>query len=185
MNGLHMGGEARVPNTNASRNGPAVFAELNLPFTRELETTLAARWDRYSDVGSKLSPQLRIRYTPTKELLFRGSIGKGFRAPSLWDLNSPPAFGNTANAVVDPGCPAALIADEDARCVDTQLNVRNIASTDLKPETSTQWSVGFVLEPIPSHSIAVDYWRIEKKDAIGSITWDPILGNANNRTLSN
>ena len=60
--------------------------------------------------------------------VFRGTWGRGFRAPSLWDLHSPPAFGNTANAVTDPGCPAALIADEDARCVDTQLNVRNISA---------------------------------------------------------
>jgi iron complex outermembrane receptor protein len=183
--GLHIGGEGTVPNTNASRNVTAVFAELSLPFTRELEATLAARWDRYSDVGSKLSPQMRVRYAPSKDLLFRGSIGKGFRAPSLWDLNSPPAFGNSANALVDPGCPPALLADEDARCVDTQLNVRNISSPDLKPETSTQWSVGFVLEPVQNASIAVDYWNIEKKDAIGTITADAILANPNDLTLYN
>ncbi len=183
--GLHIGGEGTVPDTNASRNVAAVFAELNLPVTKDLEVTGAARWDHYSDVGSKANPQIRARYTALREVLLRASAGKGFRVPSLWDLHSPPAFGNTANAVTDPGCPAALLADEDARCVDTQLNVRNIASTNLKPETSTQWSVGFVLEPIPSHSLALDYWRIEKKDAIGSITADAILGNASDRTLYN
>ena len=183
--GLHIGGEGTVPDTNASRNVSAVFAEMELPITRELEVTGAVRFDHYSDVGSKGSPQVRARYSPSRELLFRASAGKGFRAPSLWDLHSPPAFGNSANAVTDPGCPANLIADEDARCVDTQLNVRNVASTNLKPETSTQWSAGFVLEPVQGASFALDYWRIEKKDAIGTITADAILANPNDLTLYN
>ena len=183
--GLHIGGEGTVPDTDASRNVSAVFAELELPFTRELEVTGAVRFDHYSDVGSKGSPQIRARWAPSREFLVRASAGKGFRAPSLWDLHSPPAFGNSANAVTDPGCPANLIADEDARCVDTQLNVRNIASTNLKPETSSQWSAGFVFEPTQGASFALDYWRIEKKDAIGTITADTILANPNDLTLYN
>jgi iron complex outermembrane receptor protein len=183
--GLHIGGEGTVPDTSASRNVGAVFTELSLPLTRQLEITGAVRWDHYSDVGSKGSPQIRARWNPTQQILVRASAGKGFRAPSLWDLHSPPAFGNTANAVVDPGCPAALIADEDPRCVDTQLNVRNLASPNLKPETSTQWSLGVVLEPIQAISLGVDYWRIEKKDAIGTITADAILANPDDLTLYN
>jgi iron complex outermembrane recepter protein len=183
--GLHIGGEGTVPNTDASRNVSAIFGEINLPVTRQVEVTGAVRWDHYSDVGSKASPQVRARWNPSRELLLRASAGKGFRAPSLWDLHSPPAFGNTANAVTDPGCPAGLIADEDARCVDTQLNVRNVASTNLKPETSTQWSTGFVFEPTQGTSLGLDYWRIEKKDAIGTITADAILANPNDLTLYN
>jgi iron complex outermembrane receptor protein len=183
--GLNIGGEGTVPHTNASRNVAALFAELSLPVLKEVEITGAARWDHYSDVGSKLSPQARVRYNPTREVLLRASAGKGFRAPSLWDLNSPPAFGNSANALTDPGCPPQLIADEDARCVDTQLNVRNIASPNLKPETSTQWGAGIVFEPNAATSIALDYWSIEKKDAIGSVTADAILANPNDLTFYN
>jgi iron complex outermembrane recepter protein len=183
--GLNIGGEGTVPHTTASRNVSALFAELSLPVMRNLEITGAARWDHYSDVGSKLSPQVRARYNPVQAVLLRASAGKGFRAPSLWDLNSPPAFGNSANALTDPGCPANLLADGDARCVDTQLNVRNIASPNLKPETSTQWSTGIVFEPTTTMSFALDYWNIEKKDAIGSVTADAILANPNDLTLYN
>ena len=120
--GLHVGGEGTVPHTSASRNVSAVFAELNAPIVRNVELSAAVRYDHYSDVGSKLSPRLSGRWTITPAFLVRASAAKGFRAPSLWDLHSAPAFGNTANAVNDPGCPAALVADEDARCVGTQLN---------------------------------------------------------------
>jgi iron complex outermembrane receptor protein len=150
-----------------------------------VELTAAARYDHYSDVGSKLSPRLSGRWTVTPAFLLRASAAKGFRAPSLWDLHSPMAFGNTANAVNDPGCPTALIADEDARCVGTQLNVRNISSPNLKPETSTQWSAGFVAEPLRSVSVSVDYWRIEKKDQIGTVLADAILADPNDLTLYN
>ena len=163
----------------------AVFAEVVLPVSKELEVSGAVRWDHYSDVGSKGSPQVRVRYSPSRELLLRASAGKGFRAPSLWDLHSPPAFGNSANSLTDPGCPADLLADGDARCVDTQLNVRNVASANLKPETSTQWSAGILLEPVQGASLGLDYWRIEKKDAIGSVTADAILANPDDLTLYN
>ena len=184
-NGQDIGGEGTVPHTEASRNVGAVFVELSMPFTKELEVTAAARWDHYSDVGSKGTPQIRARYHPAKEWLLRASAGKGFRAPSLWDLHSPASFGNSANALRDPGCPAGLLADEDPRCVDTQLNIRNIASSNLKPETSTQWSTGFLWEPLASTSFAIDYWNIKKKDAIGSITADTILANPDDLTLYN
>ncbi|HUL95149.1 MAG TPA: TonB-dependent receptor [Usitatibacter sp.] len=184
-NGQDIGGEGTVPHTEASRNVGAVFAEVNMPFTKELEVTAAARWDHYSDVGSKGTPQVRARWQPMKDLLVRASAGKGFRAPSLWDLHSPPSFGNSANSLNDPGCPADLIAEEDARCVGTQLNVRNIASANLKPETSTQWSAGFVWEPTNRSSVGIDYWSIEKKDTIGSVTADTILANPDDLTLYN
>jgi iron complex outermembrane recepter protein len=63
--------------------------------------------------------------------------------------------------------------------------VRNIASPNLKPETSTQWSAGFVFEPTPRTSLALDYWNIEKKDTIGSVTADAILADPSNLTLYN
>jgi iron complex outermembrane receptor protein len=183
--GLHVGGEGTVPHTQASRNVYAVFAELLVPVVRNVEVTAAVRYDHYSDVGSKLSPRLSGRWTVSPTFLLRASAARGFRAPSLWDLHSPLAFGNTANAVNDPGCPAGLIADEDARCVGTQLNVRNISSPNLKPETSKQWSAGFVVEPFTAASIAVDYWRIEKKDQIGTVLADAILANPDDLTLYN
>ena len=53
--GKHIGGEGTVPATSASRTLSAVFAELNMPFAKGWEATLAARQDSYSDFGSSLS----------------------------------------------------------------------------------------------------------------------------------
>jgi iron complex outermembrane receptor protein len=43
--------------------------------------------------------------------------------------------------------------------------VRN--NPDLKPETSRSATVGFVLEPVKGTSLALDYFRIERKNEIG------------------
>ncbi|HEX2011185.1 MAG TPA: TonB-dependent receptor [Roseateles sp.] len=172
--GLHIGGEGTVPRTSASRKIYAVFSELSLPFAKGIEATLAARYDKYSDFGSSFNPRAAIRYTPSKAWLLRASAGTGFRAPTLWDVNSPTAFTNTANSLVDPDCPPG--SANDPRC-ETQFNVRLSSDPNLKPEKSRQFAFGTVFEPTRDVSVAIDYWYIQKRDQIGVIGGDAIMSD--------
>ena len=47
---------------NGSRTIQAVFAEVIMPVSKDLEVQLAARFDHYSDVGSTTNPKLALRY---------------------------------------------------------------------------------------------------------------------------
>jgi iron complex outermembrane receptor protein len=172
--GLHVGGEGSVPTTTASRNIYAVFSELSMPFSKGIEATLAARYDRYSDFGGSFNPMARIRIQPSKELLLRASAGTGFRAPTLWDVNSPVANTNTADAQTDWDCPAGQA--NNPRCL-TQFNVQLSSDPNLKPEKSRQFTVGMVFEPTRNFTVALDYWNIEKKDTIGVISGDTLMGD--------
>ena len=172
--GAHIGGEGSVPATSASRKVYAVFSELALPFVKGLELTAAARYDKYSDFGSSFNPGLKLRFQPAKELMFRASAGTGFRAPTLWDVNSPTSNTNTADVQVDPDCPAGHA--DDPRC-ETQFNVRLTSDKGLKPEKSRQFSLGVVAEPLPALSVAVDYWSIRKTDQIGVISGDQLMSD--------
>lgn len=173
--GLHIGGEGSVPATQASRNAYAVFGELVMPFAKGMEATLAARYDRYSDFGSTFNPRGALRWQPSKALALRASVGTGFRAPTLWDVNAPPAFTNTANSLNDPDCP--VVSDPlPARCA-TQFTVRNSSDANLKPEKSRQWAIGMVTDPLPWLTATLDYWQIAKKDQIGQITGDAIMSS--------
>ncbi|KQW51340.1 MULTISPECIES: TonB-dependent siderophore receptor [unclassified Roseateles] len=173
--GLHIGGEGTVPNTTASRSIYAVFGEVAMPFAKGWEATVAARYDHYSDFGSTFNPRAALRFQPSKAVLLRASMGTGFRAPTLWDVNSPTAFTNTANSLVDPQCPPGQAGDP--RC-ETQFNVRLSSDPTLKPEKSRQYAVGAVFEPVRDLSIALDYWHIQKKDQIGVIGGDAIMADA-------
>ncbi len=170
--GSHIGGEGSVPATNASRNVYAVFSELSMPFAKGLELTAAARYDRYSDFGGSFNPRVALRYQPSKEWLLRASAGTGFRAPTLWDVNSPVANTNTADPQVDPDCPPGKA--DDPKC-NTQFNVRLSSDPNLKPEKSRQFAFGMVFEPTRNLSIALDYWNIQKRDQIGVISGDTLM----------
>jgi iron complex outermembrane receptor protein len=170
--GLHIGGEGTVPATQASRNVAALFGEWSLPFAKGWEATLAARADHYSDFGTSVNPRASLRWQPNRTVLLRASAGTGFRAPSLWDVNAPPSFSNTANSLVDPNCPAGKAGDP--RC-ETQFNVRNASTPGLKPEKSKQFALGMVLDPQPWLSLGLDYWHISKSDQIGTIGGDALM----------
>ncbi|MFG6464665.1 TonB-dependent receptor plug domain-containing protein [Roseateles sp. DXS20W] len=170
--GSHIGGEGSVPATSASRNISAIYSELSIPFAKGWEAAVAARYDKYSDFGGSFNPRVALRFQPSKEMLFRASAGTGFRAPTLWDVNSPVSNTNTADPQVDPDCPAGF--KDDPRC-NTQFNVRLSSDKNLKPEKSRQFAFGAVFEPIRELSIAVDYWNIQKKDQIGVISGDTLM----------
>jgi iron complex outermembrane recepter protein len=147
------------------RNVWAVFGELSVPFVKSVEATVAVRFDDYQGVGSSTTPKLGLRWTPTKELLFRASAGQGFRAPSLADLYSPKTTGVSVPGLNDPiRCP---ITGSSADC-GTQFPVTNAGNPQLKSEKSNNYTLGFVFEPTPTFSVAVDAFRIELKNTISN-----------------
>ena len=170
--GSHIGGEGSVPATMASRNISAIYSELSIPFAKGWEAAVAARYDKYSDFGGSFNPRVALRFQPSKEMLFRASAGTGFRAPTLWDVNSPVSNTNTADPQVDPDCPAGKA---DSPLCNTQFNVQLSSDKNLKPEKSRQFAFGAVFEPIRDISVAVDYWNIMKKDQIGVISGDTLM----------
>jgi iron complex outermembrane receptor protein len=186
---------------NAKRMTGAAFAEVNVPITKTFEVTGAARVDKYEDFDAHVSPKLAFRWEASKGLLVRGTVESGFRAPNLTESAQSSKFGFD-NGVVDPRrCPQALALAQDLRARAEALgandpnavlfnaradtvegnecaagvfsNIRN--NPDLKPETSRSATLGLVFEPVKGYNIALDYWRIERKDEIGLKSTDDLL----------
>lgn len=178
---------------DASRSTQAVFSEINLPVTSQLEVVGAARVDKFPGFKTHASPKVAARFEATPALLFRATYEGGFRAPNLTESaqSSKFAFDNSVNdpkrcsqarrLADDLRAAAAALPDSDpnqalqlARADTVQSNecsggvasiVRN--NPNLKPETTHSATVGFVLEPVKGSSLSLDYWRIERKDEIG------------------
>ena len=165
-----------LPSMNASRNIGAVFAEANVPLAKGLEANLAIRFDHYSDTGSTTNPKLSVRWQPVPALLFRGSVGSGFRAPSLESLYLPAIYGNS-RPLKDP-----------ARCDTTKLQAdceaafafQRGGNPALQSETSSQWGVGTVWSPTPSLTLGVDYYDVVVRNLINGIAPDAVLSNCPN-----
>jgi iron complex outermembrane receptor protein len=164
------GGEA----TSYSRKIHAVYGELLLPLTKQIEAQLSARYDHYDVVGGAASPKVGLTYMPTKTMLFRASAGRGFRAPSMTDLYRPTQTSATATLPDPVYC--ATVDNNYADCANN-WETHRYSNPNLKPERSRQFSVGMVLQPSKQVSMSLDYWNIKRTDLISEIGDDVILAN--------
>jgi iron complex outermembrane recepter protein len=160
------------------RDIQAVFAEVAVPIIKGMEATLAVRNDHYSDFGNTTNPKVSLKWTPIEQVLVRGSYNTGFRAPSFFQLygaeGDSPVPGNIADPVL---CPKGNVAGADLSVCAIRPNARQGGNKDLKPETSKQWTVGFVASPTSWLSFSADLWEIRRNNLIYELTPQQVLAN--------
>ena len=162
------------PNTlnEGSRNVSAFFTELNVPLLKNLDVTGAFRYDRYSDFGHTTNPKFSFTYRPTDAVLLRGSYSKGFRAPSLYEINAANTYTNAGDTMDDPvNCPGGtpIPGKSAAANCGQQFQVLNGGNKQLSPERSKNGTFGIVLEPVKDLSITADYWSIRLTQQISNL----------------
>jgi iron complex outermembrane receptor protein len=160
--------------TSDSRRVMALYSEVLVPFAKQWEAQLSARYDHYQEVGGAASPKIGLSYRPTDSLLLRASAGRGFRAPSLNELHRPTVYSSTATLPDPVYC--ATVENNYADCADN-WDTRRYSNASLKPERSRQFSLGAVLAASRHVSASLDYWNIKRTDLISEIGDDIILGN--------
>jgi iron complex outermembrane receptor protein len=139
-----------VPEVSEERSVTSLFGELVVPIVKSLEGNIGLRYDDYDDVGSSTTYKVSARWTPVSWAVVRGSVGSGFRAPTLTDLYQPQSLG-TSEQFTDP-----LTGQ-------TSLQVNNLSGGNpaLEPEESDQLTLGLVLQPMPQLSASIDWFRIK------------------------
>jgi iron complex outermembrane receptor protein len=158
-----------------SRSVQSAFVEAIVPVVQSVEAQLAARYDHYGDFGDTTNPKIALRWQPMKTLLLRGSWGTGFRAPTLYDLFTPQQQGGVTGLPFDDPvrCPVTH-SPQDCSAFYPTLTGGN---PQLQPETSEQVNAGIVVEPLRGLSLAVDYWKINKNQYIGTINGVTVFAN--------
>ncbi len=137
------------------RTFEALYTELSLPVVaKKLELQLASRYDHFSDFGSTVNPKFGFLYHASRDLLFRGSVGTGFRAPLLSELyagpsNASPTFIDHVACAAHPGSPY---------CDSQQYTVYGGSNPNLKQETSIAYNLGTIYEPTKELSFGVDFF---------------------------
>jgi len=148
-----------------------VYAELVVPlaqdvaFARSLDLNGAIRYADYSSAGGQTTWKVGGVWEPVDWLRFRVTRSRDIRAPAIYELFSPGSFTNTALTV--NGITAVIPQN------------RTVGNPDLRPEKADTLTIGAVLQPaaIPSLRFSVDYYKIDIKDAIDSLSAANI-GNA-------
>lgn len=165
------------------------YGELVLPFTKQIEVTGALRYDQIGKVTDTMSGtainkneadttyKLSARFQPASTFVVRGSVGTGFKAPSMLDIGKPRGdFGVTGDRYA---CPFTAPDPLAATCQPglSQVNVFTQGNPALKPEKSKQASIGFVFEPTTSFSVGLDWWQVKIDDLVTNLTEQQIFAN--------
>jgi iron complex outermembrane receptor protein len=135
-----------------SRKDDAVYIDLAGSPIANLKLDAAARYEKFSDFGSAKVAKLTGRYDFTPDVALRGTISNGFRAPTMAEQ-----YYSATN--VSPTSAFVQLAPNSAGAALVGIN-------GLKPERSTNYSVGMVLKPMPKMTFTTDVYVINIRDRI-------------------
>ena len=164
-----------------SRNVKSAFFELDAPLLKdtplikELDINGSGRYDDYSTGQSHFSPKVGAMLTPGgwfDWLTMRGTWSQGFRIPSFAESNSLPSTGYvTVNA------PASFQTahGNNGYGQGYALGLTTVGTPGLQPETSTNFTGGFVVKATSHIQLSVDYYRITKNKVIAPADYTPAV----------
>ncbi|WCT73791.1 TonB-dependent receptor [Sphingomonas naphthae] len=134
------------------------------PLGRSLDINGAVRVADYSSVGRQTTWKAGATYEPIRGIRLRGTASLDIRAPALFELFSPGSVANNTVSVRNP-------ANGISYSANIPVNISR-GNADLNAERSHTYTGGIVLEPAfaPGLSLSVDYYDIEVKDAITTLT---------------
>ena len=147
----------RPDDANALTRGVyGLYAGVEHQLTPQFQWGATARGEHYSDFGTTWTGKLSLRYDFTPVIGLRATASSGYRAPSLGqaDLSST----QTTFVNSEPFDVRNFPVDHPA--------ARALGATSLKPEKSTNYSAGIVLQPGPATSLTVDAYQIAIRDRI-------------------
>lgn len=139
-----------------SRTNIGVYGDAETNLSENVLANVAARFENYSDFGSKATGKVALRYQPDKKIVFRGAASTGFRAPGLQQSY----YSHTTTAIQN----GVLI--EIGNFPVTNRASRIFGARDLKPESSVNLSTGLAWSPTNNLNITLDYYHIIINDRI-------------------
>lgn len=160
-------GQGSSVNTLGSQDSYYGYGELSLPiigsgqnvaFVHRLSANVAGRYERYPGIGSVFTPKVGVSWELTSDFAIKGSWGKSFRAPSMYQQYQPQAvylYPSTLLGAtnVPPTAGALLIVG---------------GNPDLKPERATTWSATLDIHPrdIKGLSLQFSYFDVAYRDRV-------------------
>jgi iron complex outermembrane receptor protein len=153
-----------LPTTEAdeSRGNAGAYIDLETDLTKQLLVNAAARFEDYSDFGSKLSSKLAVRFQPATQLVLRGAFSTGFRAPSL----AQSFYGSRiTNFRLDPNTGRQTPFESGIFPVRDPVAIA-LGAKPLKAESSINYSAGMAWSPMDQFSLTLDGYLIDLNDRI-------------------
>lgn len=142
--------------TNVARSNLGLYADVESDLTDRLLLAAALRYENYSDFGSNISGKLAARVKLSESISLRGSINKGFRAPSLQQT-----FNSQTTSTVQSG---AIVQTKQLPSNDPRL--AQIGIEQPKAETSWNYNLGLTAKVGSDFLVTLDAYQIDIADRI-------------------
>lgn len=142
---------------DVDRDAASLYVDLESSLTDAFTLGVAGRFEDYSDFGSSVNGKVSARYELTPSLAVRGTVGTGFRAPSLTQAffrGSTTSFGTGGQLEQVLNLPT-----------DDPIAVL-LGASELDAEESVSYNLGFVLRTDAGFRLTVDFYRIDIDDRI-------------------
>lgn len=146
---------------------PLVGPDMDVPLMERLTLTAALRYEHWKGIDKATTPKLGIIYQPHEDVTVRGSWGKSFKAPTLFQVNQVlqgfllpgSIFSPQPNPPLPPGDGVLLLGG---------------GNPNLKSERATTWSATVEYRPSFAKGLELQasYFDIDYRDRIGS----PVTG---------
>lgn len=185
-----------VPQFSGDIDVMEAFTEAAFPISSKITAEISARVANYSPDGidTVFSYTTGLMWEVADGYHLRGNYARAQRAPTITELMSPArgdydsytdicdeatATSNApghANCRLDPRI-AAVIAADGVFVDENNSYSPNVGNEELYEETGDTWTIGISMEPsfVKNFRIAIDYYNITIKDAIGSYGNEQIL----------
>ncbi|MYM70234.1 TonB-dependent receptor [Pseudoduganella sp. FT55W] len=134
------------------RTNKAAYIDIAGNPIADLTVDVAGRYEHFSDFGNAKVGKLTSRYDFSPVVAARGTFSNGFRAPTLAEeyYSATNVGPTTAFVQLAPNSAGAKLVGVDG----------------LKPERSTNLSLGLVLNPAKDVAITLDVYQIKIRDRI-------------------
>ncbi len=153
---------------------PVESLELQGSYSRERDDTsgIDSNDDPFTNKQSADSTVVAMKLQLTRDLALRASYSEGFYPPEWNDVSLPISQFSLPGFFPDP-------ARGNTMQFTPTMSIQQGGNPNLRPETAESHNYGVIFTPriLPGLSLTVDYWKIEKTDAIVSRSFVDIIAN--------
>lgn len=135
----------------------AIYGDLEVDPFDGLSVGAAGRYEHYNTFGGSAVYKFNAIYKLSDAISIRGTVGSGFHAPSP---------GQSHTSILTTAFQNGIQTQTGTYPVDTAIS-KFFGATPLKPESSTNYGIGFVITPVKALTLTVDAYRIDVSDRIG------------------
>lgn len=151
------GGTSPIFAGKNSQQSYGIYAGAEADIVEALSAGIAGRYEHYETFGGRFVGKANFIFHITDAIALRATAGTGFHAPSPGQNNTQILTTNfrSGNQVQTGTYPV------------TSSIAQFYGASELKPEKSTNFGVGLVIEPTAGLSITIDGYTIKVRDRIG------------------